>query len=369
MRLNLLYNKALDNIPLTMGEALALYTHSPTHALMELALKIRYQKAPEKAVSWQIDRNVNIGNVCISGCLFCNFHCKKHEATRAFVTSLEQYKCKIDQMRALGGDQLLLQGGLHPDWGITFYEDLFRNLKGYAPDIYLHALGPPEIAHIAHKEQMSYRAVLERLVAAGLDSLPGAGAEILNDRVRKVISPAKPNTQAWLDVMSEAHQMGLTTSATMVFGHIETVEERIGHLLALRDLQAQKPPNTPGFLSFICWPMQMKGTLLSQKFPIHTVTPVEYIRTVAISRIVLHNIPNIQASWLTVGVPTAQLSLYAGANDMGSIMIEENVVTSAGSRHRLNREQMEEAIRQAGFTPWLRDQRYFKRLILRNKYI
>ena len=361
MELNHLYNKALNMIPLTKKEAMILYSEAPTQELMKLAQEIRYQIIPQRRVSWQIDRNVNITNVCTSGCLFCNFHCKKQEHGKAFVTSLDQYKQKIDDMRALGGDQLLLQGGLHPDWGIAFYTELLGALKAYAPDVRLHALGPPEIAHVARKSNMSFRSVLERLVAAGLDSLPGAGAEILSDRVRRVISPGKPDSQAWLEVMREAHRMGLITSATMVFGHIETVEERIDHLFALRDLQAEKEPGTVGFLSFICWPMQLKGTRLAAQFVISPVSPVEYVRMVAMSRIVLYNVPNIQASWLTVGIPTAQLCLHAGANDMGSIMIEENVVSSAGSRHRLGAQEMEETIRTAGFEPWLRDQEYRSR--------
>ena len=355
--------KALNLQPLSHEEALTLYTDAPTQTLMQAAQQIRYQKIPQKAVSWQIDRNVNITNVCISGCLFCNFHCKKHEQNKVYITSLDEYKQKIDEMRTLGGDQLLLQGGLHPDLDITFYENLFRSLKGYAPDIRLHALGPPEIAHIARISGLSYRTVLERLTIAGLDSLPGAGAEILSNRVRNIISKAKPDAQAWLHVMHEAHQMGLLTSATMVFGHIETIEERIDHLQMLSALQAQKPENAPGFRSFICWPMLTKGTQLSKKFTIRPVTPVEYIRTVAISRLVLYNIQNIQASWLTVGVPVAQLSLHAGANDMGSIMIEERVVSSAGSQNRLNVKQIQEVITQAGFEPWLRDQGYRERMI------
>jgi len=358
MEFTTLYNKALANIPLNKDEALTLYIQAPVPALMQVAREIRYQKIPQKAVSWQIDRNVPSTNLCISACLFCNFHCKKHEREKVFITTLEEYKSKIDEMRGLGGDQLLLQGGLHPELGIEFYEQLFRSLKDYAPDVKLHALGPPEVAHIAQISRLSYRSVLERLVAAGLNSLPGAGAEILSDRVRKLIAPAKPDSQTWIAVMKEAHQMGLLTSATMVFGHVETMEERIDHLLTLRDLQARKPKDAPGFLSFICWPMQTRGTELAKKYKIPPITPVEYLRTIAISRILLHNIPNIQVSWLTVGLPTARLCLHAGANDMGSIMIEEHVVSSAGSRHRLDSAQMQEAIRTAGFEPWQRDQGY-----------
>lgn len=361
MNITQLYNKALHNPPLNKEESLSLYANAPTQTLMELAQTIRFQKIPHREVSWQIDRNVNITNVCVSGCLFCNFHCKKNEQNKIFITSMEAYKQKIDQLRVLGGEQLLLQGGLHPDLSISFYEILFRQLKTYAPEIRLHALGPPEVAHLSKISKLSYREVLERLTAAGLDSLPGAGAEILSDRVRNTISPAKPNAQAWFDVMREAHRMKMITSATMVFGHIETLEERIDHLIALRNLQSQKPPDAPGFLAFICWPIQLKGTPLATKFNIYPVTPIEYIRTVAISRIVLHNIQNIQASWLTAGVSTAQLALHSGANDMGSIMIEENVVSSAGVRNQLNAAAMQEAIHAAGFTPWLRDQGYRRR--------
>ena len=343
--------------PISKEQALKLYQSASTQTLMSMAMEMRYQIIPLKRVSWQIDRNVNITNVCVSGCLFCNFHCTKHNHQKAFITTIEEYRQKIDELRVFGGDQLLLQGGLHPDLDITFYESLFHQLKTYAPNIKLHALGPPEITHIASISHLTPRTVLERLHTAGLDSLPGAGAEILSDRVRKIISPGKPDTQSWLNVMHHAHQMGLITSATMVFGHIETLEERINHLISLRELQAQKPNGAPGFLSFICWPMCTQGTKLAHK----ELSPVEYLRTVAISRIVLYNIPNIQASWLTVGVPTAQLSLFAGANDLGSIMIEENVLSSAGKNHRLDAAQMQEVIKRAGFEPWLRDQRYRER--------
>ena len=342
---------------LTTDEALHLYEHSSVSELMRLADSLRQDAVSGNGVSWQIDRNVNITNVCISGCLFCNFHCKPHEEGRAFTTTIEEYCRKIDELFAQGGNQLLLQGGLHPKYGLDFYTSLFRALKERYPLLKLHALGPPEVAHIARLEKMSYREVLLRLRDAGLDSLPGAGAEILCDRVRVQLSPNKPDSQAWLDVMREAHRLGFVTSATMVFGHIETKRERIEHLLKIRNLQAEKPEGACGFLSFICWPMQLKGT----KLPALTaVSPVEYVKTVALSRIILHNIPNIQASWLTVGRETAQLCLHAGANDLGSIMIEENVVSSAGAAYRMDAEAMQQTIREAGFTPWLRDQKYRK---------
>ncbi|MDR2585660.1 MAG: radical SAM protein, partial [Prevotellaceae bacterium] len=214
MELNSIYNKILNSFPINKEEAIVLYTKAPTPVLMQMAMQIRYQLIPQQSVSWQIDRNVNISNVCISDCLFCNFHSKKHEYQKHFVTSLDEYREKIAEMRALGGNQLLLQGGLHPDFGIEFYENLFKSLKKETPDVRLHALGPPEIAHISKVSNLSYREVLERLVASGLDSLPGAGAEVLCDRVRKIISPAKPDTKSWIEVMRQAHLMGLITSAT-----------------------------------------------------------------------------------------------------------------------------------------------------------
>lgn len=359
-KLTSLYKKALDLQPLTHDEALLLYESAPLAKLMNMANQLRQLHVPGKGVSWQIDRNVNITNVCISGCKFCTFHCGL-QSEKAYTTTLDEYAQKIEELFAKGGDQLLLQGGLHPKYGLDFYETLFRQLKQKFPTLKLHALGPPEVAHIAKLESLSYRETLQRLVAAGLDSLPGAGAEILVDHVRKTLSPGKPNVQAWLDVMREAHRMGLPTSATMMFGHIETRAERIQHLLLIRDLQSEKPANTYGFLSFICWPAQLENVAQNPVFVnIKKVSTEEYIRTVAIARIVLHNVPNIQASWLTVGKSTAQLCLWAGANDFGSIMIEENVVSSAGASHKFDAEGIQAAIREAGYEPWLRNQRYEK---------
>ncbi|MDR0728591.1 MAG: CofH family radical SAM protein [Prevotellaceae bacterium] len=353
-----IFTKALRLAPLSEDEALAIYERAPTDELMEVAATLRRQHIPGNGVSWQIDRNVNYTNVCISGCLFCNFHCKPHETDKSYMTTIEEYCEKIDALFARGGDQLLLQGGLHPACGLAFYESLFRTLKTRYPSLKLHALGPPEVAHIARLEKCSYRETLQRLVAAGLDSLPGAGAEILVDRVRRILSPAKPDAQAWLDVMREAHRLQLTTSATMLIGHIETGRERIQHLLKLRDLQNEKPATAVGFLNFICWPVQANGTRLAQRYPLTPVTPVEYIRTIAISRIVLNNIKNIQVSWLTAGRDTAQVCLHAGANDMGSIMIEENVLASTGVSYRMDAEGIQQTIREAGFIPWLRNQQY-----------
>ncbi|MDR2126612.1 MAG: CofH family radical SAM protein [Prevotellaceae bacterium] len=353
-----IFRKALNLETLSANELMQIYQFADTGELMFTASQLRQIHVPGNGVSWQIDRNVNITNVCISGCKFCNFHCKPSQKGKSYTTTLDEYIEKIEELIILNGDQLLLQGGLHPNYGLDFYMNLFSQLKQLYPNIKLHALGPPEIAHIAQKEKKSYREILEKLVEAGLDSLPGAGAEILCDRVRKQISPAKPNSQMWLDVMREAHKLNLPTSATMVCGHIETLEERIEHLVKIRNLQAEKPQNAYGFLAFICWFMQLKGTKLGAEIGEQTATVDEYIRTVAISRIALNNITNIQASWLTAGKNIAQIALHAGANDMGSIMIEEHVVSSAGATNTLDAKGIQNAICEAGFTPWLRNQKY-----------
>jgi cyclic dehypoxanthinyl futalosine synthase len=254
---------------------------------------------------------------------------------------------------------LLLQGGHHPDLGLQFYVDIFSQLKEIYPNLKLHALGPPEIAHIAKLEKKSHTEVLDALKKAGLDSLPGAGAEILNDRVRRRISRGKCSGSEWLDVMRAAHQLHLTTSATMMFGHVETIRERFEHLVALREVQNRKPKHAKGFLAFIPWTFQDADTLLTKIRGVHNLTtPEEYIRMISISRIMLPNVFNIQASWLTVGKDVAQLCLHAGANDFGSIMIEENVVSAAGAPHRFTSRSIQESIRAAGFEPKLRNQQY-----------
>lgn len=350
--------KALAQEYLDSDELMLIYEKMPLSHLMFIADNIRQQKHKGNKVSWQIDRNVNITNVCIAGCSFCNFSCRLGESSKSYTTTIDCYSEKIEELFRKGGNQLLLQGGLHPKYGLEFYCSLFKELKSGYPGLKLHALGPPEIAHIARLEKKSYRYVLEKLITSGLDSLPGAGAEILSDRVRKELSPAKPDVKAWLDVMYEAHILNLPTSATMMFGHIETISERIEHLLMLRDLQDKRPAGNYGFLAFICWPVQSAGTLMAQKYNIAPVYPAEYVRMIAISRIALVNIDNIQASWLTVGKDVAQICLHSGANDFGSIMIEENVVSAAGADNRFDANEIQNAIREAGFEPWLRNQKY-----------
>jgi cyclic dehypoxanthinyl futalosine synthase len=358
-----LQEKALAQEYLDSDELVLLYEKTPLPHLMYIADNIRRQKHKDDKVSWQIDRNVNITNVCIAGCDFCNFSCRLAESDKSYTTTMDEYSKKIEDMFHKGGNQLLLQGGLHPKYGLEFYCSLFRKLKSKYPDLKLHALGPPEIAHIARLEKKNYRFVLEELIKSGLDSLPGAGAEILSDRVRKKLSPGKPDVKAWFDVMREAHALNLPTSATMMFGHIETISERMEHLLMIRDLHDKRPSGTYGFLAFICWPVQSLGTRMAKKYTIEPVSSSEYVRMIAISRIALININNIQASWLTVGKDTAQICLHSGANDFGSIMIEENVVSSAGASNRFDANEIQEAIREAGFEPWLRNQKYEKILM------
>ncbi|MEM6263013.1 MAG: CofH family radical SAM protein [Bacteroidota bacterium] len=358
-----LLQKAQNLEFLSLEEGMHLFHQAPTADLMRVAHEIRKIKkeGTNDIVTWQIDRNVNTTNVCVANCKFCNFFVPPTAkfADRAYVTDDDTYKRKIDETLALGGDQLLLQGGHHPHLGIEFYEETFSKLKGWYPEIRLHALGPPEIVHIAELSNLTYRETLERLVTAGMDSMPGAGAEILDDRVRHLISNGKCSGEEWLEVMRQAHQIGLTTSATMMFGHIETVEERFDHLVRIRAVQEERPAGTNGFKAFIAWPYQDDGTLLNRVKGIrNTVTADEYIRMVAISRIMLPNIENIQASWLTVGFKVAQICLYAGANDLGSIMIEENVVSAAGAPYRLTAESIQKIILDAGYTPRLRNQLY-----------
>lgn len=353
-----LLHRALHFDFLTKEEGVFLYHHAATAELAYVANELRKKQVPSGKVTWQIDRNVNTTNVCIANCKFCNFF-RRPGHDESYITDIETYKQKIEETFRLGGDQLLLQGGHHPDLGLKFYADLFKQLKELYPDLKLHALGPPEIAHVAKLEGLSHTEVLSTLKSAGMDSLPGAGAEILNDRVRRLISKGKCGGQEWLDVMRAAHQLHMTTSATMMFGHVETIEERFEHLVWIREVQSEKPADAKGFLAFIPWPFQDDGTLLKRLRGIsNNVSGDEYIRMLALSRIMLPNIKNIQASWLTVGKNVAELCLHAGANDFGSIMIEENVVSAAGAPHRFTAKGIQDAIREAGFEPQLRGQQY-----------
>jgi len=358
MDLTELYQKALLFQFLTLDEGVFLFKNAPLTELMFVADELRKRQVPHGKVTWQIDRNVNTTNVCIANCKFCNFY-RVPGHPEAYITDMPTYRKKISETIEYGGDQLLLQGGHHPELGLDFYTTTFRQIKQEFPTIKLHALGPPEVAHITKLEKSTHREVLIELRKAGLDSLPGAGAEILIDRVRRLISKGKCGAQEWLEIMHEAHKLNITTSATMMFGHVETIEERFEHLIKIREVQSRKPENAKGFLAFIPWTFQDVDTLLAKIRGVHNlVTAEEYIRMIAISRIMLPNIKNIQASWLTVGKQTAQICLHSGANDFGSIMIEENVVSAAGAPHRFTYKTIQNAIREAGFEPQLRNQQY-----------
>ncbi len=366
MNINDLLQRGLQLEFLSAEEGVFLFENASTTELMYVANQLRQHHRPDNVVSWIIDRNSNTTNVCNANCKFCNFY-RRPGHDEAYITTIEEYKTKIEETFKFGGEQLLLQGGHHPDLGLQFYCDLFSELKSLYPNLKLHALGPPEIAHITKLEKSTHTEVLAALKEAGLDSLPGAGAEILDDRVRRLISKGKCGGKEWLDVMRAAHQLHLTTSATMMFGHIETNLERMEHLVAIRQVQSEKPDDAKGFLAFIPWPFMDEGTLLKKiKRARNTCTGDEYVRMIAMSRIMLPNVKNIQASWLTVGKEVAQVCLHAGANDFGSIMIEENVVSAAGAAFRFTASGIQQAIRDAGFDPKLRNQQYEYREVPKN---
>ena len=353
-----LLKRALDFDFLSAEEGVFLFENASISELMYVANELRKTQKPDGKVTWQIDRNVNTTNVCIANCKFCNFY-RIPGHPESYITGIETYKKKIEETFRYGGDQLLLQGGHHPELGLKFYTDLFRQLKSLYPKLKLHTLGPPEVAHITKLENSTHTEVLKALVEAGMDSLPGAGAEILNDRMRRLVSKGKYGGKEWLDVMRAAHRLNITTSATMMFGHVETLYERFEHLAWIRQVQSEKPKHAKGFLAFIPWTFQDVDTLLAEVRGVkNKTTGEEYIRMIAMSRIMLPNILNIQASWLTTGKEISQLCLHAGANDFGSIMLEENVVSAAGAPHRFTYKTIQDAIREAGFEPQLRDQQY-----------
>lgn len=358
MQLEALYERALGFDFLSMEEGVFLFENAPLADLMFVANELRKKQVPHGKVTWIIDRNMNTTNVCVANCKFCNFY-RIPGHPESYITDIETYKEKIEETFRYGGEQLLLQGGHHPELGLDYYTTLFKQLKELFPDLKLHALGPPEVAHICKVSGVSHKEALTALKEAGMDSMPGPGAEILNDRVRRLISKGKCGAQEWLDIMHEAHKIGLTTSATMMFGHVETIHERFEHLVKLREVQARKPEGAKGFVAFIPWTFQDVDTLLKRiRGTRNLTTAEEYIRMIAMSRIMLPNVKNIQASWLTVGKNVAQMCLHAGANDFGSIMIEENVVSAAGAPHRFTANGIQQAIREAGFEPQLRNQQY-----------
>lgn len=343
-----LRDKILSGERITKEEATGLFEWDLL-ILGHLANSIRQRMHPEPVVTYIVDRNINYTNICISGCKFCAFW-RRREAEDAYLLSFQELFKKIEETIALGGIQILLQGGLHPDLDIGFYEDMLSGIKGQYP-IHIHGLSAPEITHIAKNSNLSIKETLLRLKNAGLDSIPGGGAEILVERVRKKISPNKCDTSTWLNIMEIAHRLGIKTTATMMFGHIETYAERIEHMLKIRALQDK----THGFTAFIPWTFQPRNTALNH---IRAVGAVEYLKTLAISKIVLDNIPNIQASWVTQGPKIGQISLFFGANDMGSLMIEENVVAATGVSFRLKEEEIRYLIKDADLRPQRRNMRY-----------
>jgi cyclic dehypoxanthinyl futalosine synthase len=337
-------------VRLTPEAALTLYRHAPTPLLGQLADRVRAAKHPGRVVTYIIDRNVNYTNVCVAKCNFCAFY-RPVGSAEGYVLGFDELYRKIDETVAVGGVQLLLQGGHNPDLPLEWYEDLFRAIKQRYPSFKLHALSPPEVIHLSRLSQLPVPAVLDRLIAAGMDSVPGGGAEILVDRVRKLLHCyGKATADEWLDVMRHAHRAGLRTTATMMYGTVETDEERLEHLLRLRALQDE----TGGFTAFITWSYQPQHTELGGR----EATGIDYLRTLAIARLVLDNFDNVQASWVTQGGKVGQLSLAYGANDMGSVMIEENVVRAAGAAYCMDEVEIVRNIEDAGFIAKRRNMHY-----------
>ena len=350
---NKILEKALNGGRISPEEAVRLFETTDMLLLGNIASRISRKKLKERVVTYIVDRNINYTNICITDCAFCAFY-RKEDDEEAYVHPFETIAGKIEETIALGGRQILLQGGHNINLKIDYFEDLFRRIKERF-DIHLHALSPPEIVHTAKISKLAIVDTLNRLNDAGLDSIPGGGAEILVDRVRQKISPHKCSTREWLDVMDCAHGMNIPTTATMMFGHVETVEDRVEHLRRIRDQQDK----TMGFTAFIPWPFQPGRTELGLDHDISSqVTGLDYLKTLAISRIFLDNFDNLQSSWVTQGPKVGQMALYYGANDMGSTMLEENVVRAAGTVHCLNEEDIRRIITDSGFKPQRRNMRY-----------
>lgn len=341
-------SKVLEGKRITEEEGLCLLTGTDLLTLGSLADRVRRRLHPYRRVTFVADRNINYTNVCVTGCSFCAFY-RPPGHPEAYVLSREEIFKKIEETLALGGTQILMQGGLHPGLDLCYFEDLFQAIKRRYP-VQLHSLSPVEIDYLARTSGLPLETVIRRLAAAGLDSIPGGGAEILADRVRKLISPRKISAGRWLEVMKAAHLAGLKTTATMMFGSVETPAERIAHLEAIRRLQDE----TGGFTAFIPWSFQPGNTALGGR----PATAVDYLRTLAVARIYLDNVPNLQVSWVTQGTKIAQIALAFGANDFGSTMLEENVVRAAGVSFNASLEELVYNIKEAGFQPAQRDNVY-----------
>lgn len=332
---------------ISYNEAVRMYKEADILELGAMADKIRKKLHSDNIVSFVIDRNINYTNICTCKCKFCAFY-KNEGEDGGYVISKEELASKIKETLDLGGSQILLQGGLHPEFKIDFYEDMLKFMKTFP--VWLHAFSPPEIHHIAKQSGLTVAETIKRLVEAGLDSIPGGGAEILDDEARKAVSPNKINSASWLSVMEEAHKQGLKTTATMMFRKNDSAEIIVSHFDKIRSLQDK----TGGFTAFIPWPFQPGNSELNDE----AVTAIEYLRVLALARIYLDNVPNIQVSWVTQGAKVAQIGLYYGGNDFGSVMIEENVVRAAGANFRLKTEEIKHIIKSAGFIPKIRNMQY-----------
>ncbi|MDO0823412.1 cyclic dehypoxanthinyl futalosine synthase [Desulfosporosinus nitroreducens] len=340
--------KRLAGERLSIADGIELLQNADLLSLGQGANLVRGQMHPQKVVTFVIDRNINYTNICSCQCKFCAFYCKQGDP-EGYILSQDELHAKIEQTIAVGGTQLLIQGGLHPELNLDYFENLLRDIKAHYP-IHIHSFSPPEIWDLANKSELPIEEVIIRLRNAGLDSIPGGGAEILDDRVRHLISPNKIGWQKWMDVMTTAHKLGMKTTATMMFGHVETFEERILHMVRVREAQDQ----TGGFTAFIPWSFAPSNTLLGGE----SSTGVEYLRTLAVARLMLDNVPNIQASWVTQGSKMAQVALSFGANDFGSTMLEENVVRAAGVQTRVPLQEIIRCIEDAGFQAVQRNTHY-----------
>ena len=346
--------KALDGERITDDEAATLLRSRELVAVGRVADELRGRRTDPDRITFIVDRNLNYTNICVTDCDFCAFYRPPGDRNEGYLLPKPVIFKKIEETLALGGTGLLMQGGHHPDLGIDYYVDLFRSIKDRYR-IHLHALSPPEIQHIARRSKLDLPQTLSRLRDAGLDSIPGGGGEILVDRVRDIIAPKKTKSSEWLNVMREAHRLGMSTTATMMYGHVETLEERVEHMRRIRDLQDE----TRGFRAFISWTFQRDGNRLSDKVPDEAMpTSFDYLLTQAVSRIYLDNVDHIQSSWVTQGMKIGQVALGFGADDMGSVMIEENVVSAAGTTHRTSTDELVHLIRAMGKIPVQRDTLY-----------
>jgi cyclic dehypoxanthinyl futalosine synthase len=352
MSVRAILDKAADGERITDAEAVTLLESKQLVPIGRAADDLRARRTDPDRITFIIDRNLNYTNVCVTDCDFCAFYRRPGDRAEGYLLPKPVIFKKIEETLAIGGTGVLMQGGHHPDLGVDYYEDLFRSIKSRYP-IHLHALSPPEIEHIARRSKLTVWDTLSRLRDAGLDSIPGGGGEVLVDRVRKIIAPKKTTTKAWLDVMRHAHRLGMSTTATMMYGHVETLAERVEHMRRIRELQDE----TRGFRAFISWTFQPQGTRLAAKVS-HYPTSFEYLLTQAVSRIYLDNVDHIQSSWVTQGMKVGQVALEFGADDLGSVMIEENVVSAAGTTHRASTDDFVRTIKALGKIPVQRDTLY-----------